>query len=356
MNSNSAWWLPSKNQDTRREFQNEYIRREFGITLFSGMEEKKKQLMSSKNGEPALIFTDTSVSNFKCFSEFPSKSIVIFLLSDETYRLMTNIRLLMHPSTKIIIRDYPLGKIHNLLDLPIRLMPKIVRIVRKPNLYRMVPKAIFSGLYMIFAQCFISLFAKIMNKKIFGIPLGYDNGFGNIYAKEFGLEHDQSLISFALSRNLKINHKSRILSFMGQKGSADRQVMILEAKKISGTHIKLNKNYALGRNANNQIDFFTAMKDSKMSLNPPGNYSGHTFRFYEALLVGSLPIEDAFVISDPLYRSKLEVDWPKFRKIMKCSSNRELFLRLLQKSISRELESIKNRIDNLLFELDLNVS
>jgi hypothetical protein len=180
MNSNSAWWLPSKNQDTRLKFENEYIRREFGLTLISGIEEREKQLISSKNGKVALIFTDTSVSNLKCLSEFPKDSIVFFLLSDETYRLISNIRLLMHPSTKMLVRDYPLGKICTLLDLPILLLPKIVRTIRKPSLYRMVPRLILSGIYMIVAQCFISLLAKIIRKRVVGIPLGNYNVYGKI--------------------------------------------------------------------------------------------------------------------------------------------------------------------------------
>jgi hypothetical protein len=95
---------------------------------------------------------------------------------------------------------------------------------------------------------------------------------------------------------------------------------------------------------------------SKMSLTPPGNYSGHTFRYYEGLLLGSLPIEDSFVMSDPLYRSRLENGWPNVRKIMQSSNDIESFLSGQYDLIRQELTFIKNTIDSLLYELELSVS
>lgn len=51
------------------------------------------------------------------------------------------------------------------------------------------------------------------------------------------------------------------------------------------------------------------IKKSKYALCPLGNYSSSTFRYFEALLVQTLPICDEFVFSDPLASERVSEKW-----------------------------------------------
>jgi hypothetical protein len=335
MNSNSAWWLPSKDQETRVEFENEYIRREFGLTLFSGIEEREIQLNEAKKGRFALVFIDSSVNNLKLLKNFPKRSVILFILSDETYKLKFNILKILNPQVHMIIRDYPLGDFWSTLTVPFRSIRKILRLSRVHALLPLLPITILSGFYIAWSQIFIMLTSLVFRKSILSIPLGYDSGFCKQYAKYFHLERKQSAIEFALALDetikLKLlNEKYLEITFVGQEGSLDRRLMIEEARRELVINLEVNSDYSQGRLTSNQVKYFVNLKSSKFTLCPPGNYSAQTFRYFEALLLYAIPITDSFVFSDPLYRDIMGIRWPKFIEFYKRNGNSDdLYMEML---------------------------
>ncbi len=55
-----------------------------------------------------------------------------------------------------------------------------------------------------------------------------------------------------------------------------------------------------GDDSDERGDFYLKLlKSHQISLSPPGNLSGECFRTMESLIVGSLPLEIGWVLSDP---------------------------------------------------------
>jgi hypothetical protein len=357
MNSNSAWWLPSKNQDTRLKFENEYIRREFGLTLFSGIEEKEKQLNTAKNGKYALVFVDTSVNSLKILDDFPERSVIVFIVSDETYKLVFNLRILLNPRIAMTVRDYPIGKIWNILKTPRLYIRKIRRLKNIPNLVSLSGITIVSGLYLWFSQFAMSIFSKIFRKRIYSIPLGYDSGFAILYGECFDLDSNESLLDFAMNTNPGNFRKEIDLLFFGQKGKLDRQLLIKEAESIASDSqhqilIEKNDNYNVGRSIDNQKKYFELLVKTRYSLCPPGNYSGETFRYYESLLTFAYPLQDEFIFSDPLSKSFMNCLWTNTKILIDASFASDSLDIVLE--VSEKLQNWKDQVSFVCHIMEIN--
>ena len=357
MNSNSAWWLPSKDQETRRKFENEYIRREFGLTLFSGIEENEKQLKAAKSRKYALVFVDTSVNNLKALNRFPKRSVALFTLSDESYKFIFNLRNLLNPRIAMIIRDYPIGENGNIARIPRLFFQKIRRLRKYPDLVGLSWITIASGVYLCFSQIVLFIFSKIVRKSVHNIPLGYDSGFANRYCEHFDLDINQSLLAFAINSKPGNFRKDIDLLFVGQKGKLDRQLLIREAESLTldSQHrilIKKNENYEDGRDMSNQKNYFELLARTKYSLCPPGNYSGQTFRYYESLLTFAYPLQDNYIFSDPLSKSSMNYLWTNILVLGNAFCSLKYLDKVLE--LNNRLQDWKNQISYVLTVLKLN--
>jgi hypothetical protein len=317
MSYKTGWWLPETKQQIRELFENEYIRRELKILIYSGSEERDSQLKRALTSRKAIILTDNSKLNFKELKDFPKKSIILFILSDETYSFKLNLFALANPAVDIVIRNYPKADLSRLVWIPKHFIKKIVRIGRFPSLFVYLPKAILSGVYIAVSQIFMEILSRVLRKKLLVIPQGYDSGFARIYAAHFELDREMSLFTFASKAPISNFLKEFDLCFLGQRGNLDRRLMLAELHsqlKNSRDECKFainqNEDYQSGRGHQQQEIFFDLMRKSKYTLSPPGNYSVSTFRFFEALLTLTVPICDEFVFSDPLSDQKPIKSWP----------------------------------------------
>jgi hypothetical protein len=217
----TAWWLPSTDQVKNRKFDNEFIKRELGIELFSGIAEKTTQLNRAIVGKPALIFTDSSVESMEALKEFPNRSVILFVLSDETYRFRFNFRIIANPKVKVIIRNYPYSQFLNLIfSIPFAFL-KLIRLIKGRKLLGLLPKAILSGTYMLITQTSLKIMAIVARKSVLNLPIGYDSAFSRNYARHFGLGENDSLMQNAIPRykyfeNRKSIAKSKLIVFMKQ--------------------------------------------------------------------------------------------------------------------------------------------
>ena len=320
MNTITGWWLSSSDQTTRSEFSTEFLRREIGIRLFSGQEEISSQLARVSKGSQALVFTDSSVSNFKSLDCFPNRSVILFVLSDETYSLALNLRALLNKKVSLVVRNYPLGNFRAIINYPFILYSKLLRGIYYPQLLKLFPRAFASSLYMIFSQILLRLVFILLRKQCFHFPLGYDSGFAQNFAQHSKVSESSSLIEFSLSKgNVSLfPEKQRDFFFMGQRGTFDRQLLLSEAKQLGINLEKVHESYLVGRLDEYQKMYFDSILSSRLSITPPGNYSAHTFRYCESLLVHSYPIGERWVLSDPLYLSRLTFAWkPRTLRILK---------------------------------------
>lgn len=315
MNYRTGWWLPDTIQGERQLFENEYLRREFKILIYSGHEERERQLENALVTRECLVLTDNSIRNFKKLRGFPKRSVLLFILSDENYRISLNFLALINPAVKAIVKDYPLGRTDNSRKVSKLFFEKIYRLKRFRNLWRLLPKSVLGGIYVLLSQFLTKIFSALLQKKVMEIPQGYNSGFAKLYAKNFELGFDESIFEFALQSKSENHTKNLNIVFLGQVGSLDRSLMLTEAQNLNfgtntGIDFRFNKNYAEGQSSTKQEEYFQLIMSSYFTLCPPGNYSGSTFRFFEALISHSYPIRDSFVISDPLYDSRNLKVWP----------------------------------------------
>lgn len=342
MNTNSGWWLSSSDQDIRSEFTTEFLLREIRIRIFSGQEEIANQVTRIKKGGKALVFTDSSVTDLKGLDCFPDQSVILFILSDETYSLVFNLRALFNKKISIVVRNYPLGDFRTLTNYPFVICSKILRGLRFPKLWKLFPRALVSSMYMITVQSLLRVGFILWRKEYFHLPLGYDSGFAQLFAQYFKVEDSGSLIEFSLSKNnVKcFQEKQEDFFFIGQRGTFDRQLLLAEAEQLGIKLQKVHESYSFGRLSEYQKIYFEGILSARFSLAPPGNYSAHTFRYCESLLVHSYPIGERWVLSDPLYSGHLSFTWKlcglKNHKSEKVTKHYDNF----QPEIIRQLEKL----------------
>ncbi len=311
MINETGWWLPSSDQISRREFSREFLSRELGIRLFSGEAEVAHQLNRVRNGQKALVFVDSSVMDLSVLNCFPKRSIILFILSDETYNLKLNLRALINNRVFAIVRDYPLGKFNSARNIPRILFRKLIRIVKHPSLFRLYFPALVSGIYMSLVQIIIRSVSALNRKPVSNMPLGYDSGFCEQFVRFYKLGISESLLEFSVSpeNHSHFSKKTTSFYFSGQRGTFDRQLMLTEARQIGIEIESVHDSYQMGRSVENQNRHFEGLRKAKFSLCPPGNFSHRTFRYCESLLLFSYPILERFTLSDPLFENKSVCNW-----------------------------------------------
>ena len=301
-----AWWIPAEDSGPEREHVWPYVNREIGIHLYYGGNQASVQLSRIDDGEKAIVFIDSSVKSYDFLEQFPTRSVVVFYVSDETYSAWATIRLLLKPSTLKVFRDYPIGNFSKLTHYPTLLIQAIREKITVKLPTKVFYRALFSGMAISVKQLLMTTFSILARKKLDWLPLGYTGSFSEIYAESFNLGKNVSILEHSTVvnfNNVKLKKKTKTF-FSGQIGGFDRQAIINKAK-LSGLSVgplypqfggPLNS--TLKKRA--ESDYFLGLLESKFSICPPGNYSAESFRYLESLILYSYPLLKTRVLSDPI--------------------------------------------------------
>jgi len=301
-----AWWIPAEDSGPEREYLWPYVNREIGIHLYYGGDQASIQLSRIDDGEKALVFIDSSVKSYEFLDQFPTSSVVVFFVSDETYSAWATIRLLLKPSIFKVFRDYPIGNFSKLTHYPTLLIQAIREEITVKLPTKVFLRAFVSGIGILVKQVLMATFSIFTGKKLDWLPLGYTGSFSEIYAESFNLGKNVSILEHSIAVNfvsVKLKKKARTF-FSGQIGGFDRQAMINLAKlnclsvgplfpQFGGPSNSSLKNKA-------ESDYFLGLLESKFSICPPGNYSAESFRYLESLILYSYPLLKTRVLSDPI--------------------------------------------------------
>jgi hypothetical protein len=304
MTSLRAWWIPADNGGIEREYVWPYINLEFELRLFYGGNQVKSQLKQIGDGFFALIFLDNSVSRIDFLDNFPEESVIVFLVSDETYSASLTNSILRKKSVKAVYRDYPLYSASNIAGYSSKIVESILycKKFRLPKL--MLIRSIISGLIIAIRQLRMHFVSKITGKAVKKLPLGYTGWFASLFISKFSIPAFSSLVEWSNLGLLDLD-KSQETYFAGQRGSYDRQEFLSISTSLGFPPNRINETFGgpedLNERQRAQIDYFEGLASSRFSLCPPGNYSSESFRFVESLLLHSLPIVPSKVISDPFY-------------------------------------------------------
>lgn len=115
------------------------------------------------------------------------------------------------------------------------------------------------------------------------LPLGYTNAFAN------QITHDQQSDS----------KRGTSICFRGNRGLAPRILGLEAAAQVPGADIQLVDQVWSGASTDGASarDYVDQLQDSRFALVPPGFVNAETFRYYEALLCGALPVEIAVALT-----------------------------------------------------------
>ena len=290
---------------------------EFEAIVFRKDKNSKKMLFSLiEKGMTPIIQVSDFDNNVELLSSLPHASVCIHLNSDETYDPYLNRKIISHPSVKFILRSYPVPnfKLGNLWFTFLGILVSSSLHKREKSVLGMWLLLIF-GLVMAKRQAVIRLLEKLYSKESIHVPLGYTDNFYNNYCDFLNVELGSSFFKDEILPKLD---RSKVFDFgfTGQRGNTFRQYLMnlcvetdsskcnIEIKEHFGGNIDKERQYELGR-----FTYVEVLFKSKFSICPPGNYSGYTFRFSEAIACGSLPLDFSCIPSDPFFQGQR--NWAK---------------------------------------------
>ena len=289
----------------------------------------------------------------------PKASVIVQFHADETYLPGVNFQIIRNPAVSMILRSYPIPKLRasKFFASQFAGLNDLSQNFSFTNFSEYL-KLVFAGIVMIKRQVFIAILERVYSKVSVAMPLGYNDLFAESYCSVYKVEGNSSLIEFALD-DLPVIEKKNKIAFVGQSGKLTRHFAIKAMQSISPSELILRDNYGgaigiYGATLESGIENIQALKNSKLALCPPGNYSSNTFRIAESLICGAVPMFNQGSITDPIcshsYLSDGILGLPKhWKKKLEVAErlDQEFLDSCIEKSLknlSSEIERVKNRI------------
>tara|TARA_A100000164_G_C21842117_1_gene740609 strand:- start:424 stop:1281 length:858 start_codon:yes stop_codon:yes gene_type:complete len=167
------------------------------------------------------------------------------------------------------------------------------------------------------------------NKKILSIPIGYKSGLKRI--------------------NNQIIDKKYLWSFMGTIHGASRFDLIHQNKNIKPNFINITKKFG-GENTMSSKDYYNVLNNCCFSLVPHGYLHPETYRLYESLECGSIPIIENpynffnnFLPNNPFYSITI---WSEVKEIIEKLVSDENKINDVSASINKWWVDYKKKLKN----------
>ena len=289
--------------------QQEFWAREFGAVIIE-KDESFISVIKNLVGQQIrpVVQLDKNYAELRALEALPENSIIGWCHSDETFDLAFNTALTNLNSLHTILRPYHLEK--TTFTNSIKSLSYTFLNLRMSTSLKDVLRIIawqFRGLGMQIRQHkILKKYAKA-RRQFRNIPIGYTNVFAlSLLAFiQRGIEPRESILS--LEPGL-INHIQSGVNFVGQSGQIVRELSIRSLEKSELGQVIRRSGYG----ASNVIDqsvatlgkeYVELLHDSLFVLCPPGNISGQTFRYFEVITLGRIPLVMNHVTSDPNFKS-----------------------------------------------------
>ena len=340
--------------------EHEFWRREFQAEVSTKGENylaRVRDLISS--GVKPVIQVGPTKQEALDLIGLPKSSVIVQFHADETYLPGVNFQIIRNPAVSMILRSYPIPK----LDLTTFFLSQysglkdLSQAFSFSNLLEYL-KLVFAGMVMVKRQMLIAAMESIYSKTSIPMPLGYNDLFAESYCSVYKVERNSSLIEFAIDNSPARNKKNKI-AFVGQSGKLTRRFAIKAVENIPPSELILRDNYGgaigiYGATLESGIENIQALKNAKLALCPPGNYSSNTFRIAESLICGAVPMFNQGSITDPIcsysYLSdgilRLPKSWKKKLEVAMGFDQEHLddCIKTSLKNLSSETERVKNQI------------
>ena len=259
----------------------EFLRRELGIQW--SRVTQQEVLSHVATAERTLVLMSEPEPYRSIVEQAPDDSIVCLMISDEAYSL-ERLTIAKQPSVHRVYRHYPCqpaswGRIAGTAAGYVRDSRGTSQRARTivPNMR--------SGMRV---RTRMEHWQNI-ERKVTAIPLGYTDTFAHAFAQRFSLPSNASV--FAGDPTNTVN-RDRSVVFRGNRGLAQRIVGIERGKKALGSEITLiDADWSARADSDVGAAYVDSLIAARFALCPPGFANNESFRFYETLACGALPIE-----------------------------------------------------------------
>ena len=291
-----------------------FWKNEFKATVFIKSEIFEKEISSFiSNGQTPIVQIRKNDPELRVIKNLPRRSVIVHLNSDEVYDPELNRKVIAMRSVRAILRSYPIPNV-NPLSITHCLVKSSKRVIEGSTFDRFRQKLslFYFGVGLLCRQMFVKFLESISGKYSIPVPLGYTDLFYEGFTTILALDKNVSIYE---NLDPKIfPTKDILISFIGQRGNTFRQEVLEKFVKVREAKIKIRNSFGGGfvegkNSIHRGSEYAEILLRSKFSLCPPGNYSGYTFRFAEAVACRSVPIDFNCVPSDPLYTG--QANWLK---------------------------------------------
>jgi len=302
--------------------EKEYWRRELGAEVIPKTPGYLGLIQSYINqGIRPIVQVGLGKEELEDLAGFPRDSIIANLYADEIYSPKLNQNLLRTDSIYLVIRSYSLPE-YSLRKIVKSFMQGLIDLSSNfsfPNFFKFFNLS-FAGVVMALRQRSIRKLERKLGKTSISIPLGYTDlfcqSFISFLVNNYGIELRQevSLLSSEVTTILskKLNDCRFKFGFIGQRGNLARQFAINSVRHRDSILVERERyGGTLGGNeatVDSGLEYVEVTTKAIYFLCPPGNYSGHSFRIFESLVCGALPIVASNVITDPLFQNSTGVN------------------------------------------------
>ena len=289
--------------------QQEFWSREFGARIIE-KDENFIQVIRDLVGQEIrpVVQLDQDFAELAALKTLPKNSIIGWFPSDEKFDLAYNAAIAQLESLNLILRPYHLEELS--LGNSIKSLVYSFSNAKLAKSFVDVLRTVawqFRGFGMQIRQHKILRIYRKTNKIFVNIPIGYTNVFA-LSLRGF-TRNEENLQKSILDIHPHIFYQIQSdICFVGQSGQIVREFAIRSLEKSESGKVLRRSGYG----ASNVIDqsvttlgkeYVEMLLGSQFVLCPPGNISGHSFRYFETIILGRIPLVMNHVTSDPNFKS-----------------------------------------------------
>lgn len=321
--------------------ETEYLRREYGLVA---------ELVDPNNApiKSTLIVACTDPANWtKLLSVAGDRTVIFFLLGNETY----------DKSKYEFLNSFP-SVLHVFVYNPPR-ASSLLGLISVLDWLLWNPLSVFDkNLY--FAWRFAKRLrdrtsAVNMEYEWTSLPLGYTNLFVSQLEEGFLNNHRSLFSGWPLSNISKFESKLKS-GFIGQVGTWYRKVLLKYLARFPEFHSVESSGWVGSSNSN----YMKFLHETQLVICPPGIYTNETFRYFETLVVGSLPIVPINTLHDFHTGKYWSFRLPWYLRHSHIASYRFLrkrnaqllvdYVHFAQSRVTEEIKLVQDKLQSLLCE------
>ena len=258
----------------------EFLRRELAITWRQVSQPELQSLL--QQNPRLLLLVSEPLPYLPVLRAASQRSLVVLMLSDEAYA-PERLDVARSPALVCTYRHYPAQPASALSIL--RSAAGYVRDSKgtSQSATTVIPN-VASGLRL---RARMAPWQQLRDQ-VRTLPLGYTDTFARAFVDSRKMEPDQSLFDAALGNK----HRSISLSFRGNRGLAQRIVGLEKAQRVRDNEVVMvDADWSARAEGDTGRSYVESLTSARFVLTPPGFANNESFRFYEALACGALPVE-----------------------------------------------------------------